>query len=112
MSMPAHRSETSVTISLAELARIEEERVKGEEAARARDRAERARQVREGEAARRAEEAAKLAADEEARTRRAREAAIEKARLEARERLGWRSRASRPRRRRGSQRTMPRVRTS
>jgi hypothetical protein len=85
MSMPTHRTETSVTISLAELARIEEERVKQEEADRARDRAERARHVREAEAARRAEEAARLAADDEARARKAREEAIEKARLEARE---------------------------
>jgi hypothetical protein len=85
MSMPTHRTETSVTISLAELARIEEERVKREEADRARDRAERARQVREAEAARRAEEAARLAADDEARARKAREEAVEKARLEARE---------------------------
>lgn len=78
-------TDTSVTISLAELTRIEAERVSHEEAERARIRAERARQERELEAKRRAEQAAELARVEDERARRARVEAIEKARLEARE---------------------------
>jgi hypothetical protein len=85
MTLPNHASENSVTISLAELARIEEERVQREESERARLRAERAQKAREAEEVRRAEEAAKLAAEEQARSRRARDELIEKARLEARE---------------------------
>ena len=78
-------TETSVTFSLAELAKIEEERVREQDAQRARTRDLAARQQREAEAQRRATEAGRIAAEAEARARRERGEAEEKARLEARE---------------------------
>lgn len=78
-------SETSVTFSLAELARIEEERVRDEEERRARAREREARERREAEAKKRAEEEAKIAAQEEARARRQREEAEAEMRARARE---------------------------
>jgi hypothetical protein len=83
--MPNPTTETSVTISLADLARIEHERVTRENAERAQGAAQRLRREREAEAARRAEAQARVIAQEEACARRAREEAVEKARLEARE---------------------------
>ena len=78
-------TETSVTFSLAELAKIEEERVREQDAQRARTRDLAARQQREAEAQRRATEAGRIAAEAEARARRERGEAEAKARLEARE---------------------------
>jgi colicin import membrane protein len=86
MSMMNRNNETSVTFSLAELARIEEERVRNEDRDRARARERQAREKQEAEAQRRALEAARLAVEEEARARRAREEAEHRARIEARER--------------------------
>lgn len=87
MSMPSRATtDTSVTISLAELAKIEEARVREEESERIRAREERARAERQAEAARRAAEAAEAEAAAGMRARRAREEAIEQARIEARER--------------------------
>jgi hypothetical protein len=86
-TMTRSNSETSVTFSLAELARIEQERVEEEDGLRARAREQEARARREAEASRRAIETAEIAAEAEARTRRAREEAAEKARIEARERV-------------------------
>jgi hypothetical protein len=85
-TMTRNTSETSVTFSLAELARIEEERVRQEDDRRARTREKDARERREAEARRRAEEEARIAAEAEARAKRARAEAEEKVRLEARER--------------------------
>lgn len=79
-------SEHSVTFSRAELAKIEEERVRNEDIQRARAREREARERQEAEARRRAEEAAQVAAEAEARARARREEAEEKARAEARER--------------------------
>jgi hypothetical protein len=79
-------SDNSVTFSLAELAKIEEERVRSEDIQRARARERDARERHEAEARRRAEEAAQVAAEAEARARARREEAEEKARAEARER--------------------------
>jgi hypothetical protein len=87
MSMsPRSPSDTSVTFSLAELAKLEEERVRDEERrhAAAKDRA--VREARAAEAARRDAEAQRRAADEEARARRERAEAEEQARRSARER--------------------------
>jgi hypothetical protein len=84
--MTRDTSETSVTFSLAELAKIEAERVREEEAQRARARDRDAREKRETEAQRREAEAQRLAAEADAKARRAREEAIENARIEARER--------------------------
>lgn len=87
MSMTTRNtSDTSVTFSLAELAKIEEERVREEDVQRARTRESQAREQREAEARRRAEEAAEVAAQAEARARREVEQAAAKARAEARER--------------------------
>lgn len=77
-------SENSVTFSLAELARIEEERVREEDAHRARAREQAARERREAEARKRAEEEARIAATEQAREKRAREEAAERVIREAR----------------------------
>jgi hypothetical protein len=85
MSMTPSTSETSVTFSLAELAKIEQERVRDEDTRRAQANEKEARERREAGARRREAEAAQLAADTEARARRVREEAIEKARAEARE---------------------------
>jgi hypothetical protein len=79
-------SDTSVTFSLAELAKLEQERVREEDARRASDREKTARATREAETARRAAEAAKIAADEEARARRLKAEAEEQARLAAKQR--------------------------
>lgn len=78
-------SDNSVTFSLAELAKLEEERLRHEDVQRSRAREREAREQREAEARRRAEEAAQMAADASSRARRAREEAEEKARKEARE---------------------------
>jgi hypothetical protein len=86
MSM-TNRDETSVTFSLAELARMEEERVRADDARAREARAREARERREAEAARRVAEAAQIAADAEARAKRAREAAEEQAKREAREKI-------------------------
>jgi len=77
--------ETSVTFSLAELAKIEEERVREQDTQRARSRELSAREQREAEARKRATETARIAAEAEARARRERGEAEEKARAEARE---------------------------
>ncbi|MFT3768211.1 MAG: hypothetical protein QM820_22400 [Minicystis sp.] len=82
-------SETSITFSLAELAKLEQERLREEDAKRARTREKEARERREAEARRRAEEEAQIAAEAEARTRRLRAEAEEKARNEARERAAF-----------------------
>jgi hypothetical protein len=79
-------SETSVSFSLAELARIEEERVRQEDERRARNREKEARDQREAEARRRAAEEAQAKLEAEANAKRARAEAEEKVRLEARER--------------------------
>jgi colicin import membrane protein len=79
-------AETSVTFSLAELARIEEDRVREEDTRRARAREQDARERREAEARRRAAEEAQAAAEAEARAKRLRAEAEEKVRAEARER--------------------------
>ena len=84
-TMSRDNSETSVTFSLAELARIEEERVRVEDERRARTREMEARERREAQARRRAEEEAQVAAQAEARARRQREEAEEQARAKARE---------------------------
>lgn len=78
-------SETSVTFSLVELARLEDERVREEDERRARARDRDAREQREAEARRRAEEEKHIAAQEEARARRQREEAEERMRAKARE---------------------------
>lgn len=78
-------AETSVTFSLAELAKIEEERGREQDAQRARAREQQAREKREAEARLRATETAQIAAEAEARARRERGEAEEKARAEARE---------------------------
>ena len=79
-------SDTSVTFSLAELAKLEEERVRHEDAQRAQARARTAQAQRDVESSRRAAEAAHLASEEEARARRVRAEAEEKVRVEARAR--------------------------
>jgi hypothetical protein len=84
-TMTRNTSDTSVSFSLAELAKIEEERVQAEDAERARVRAKEARELREAEAGRRVAEAARVAAEVEARARRELEEAAEKVRIEARE---------------------------
>jgi hypothetical protein len=78
-------AETSVTFSLAELAKLEEERVREQDTQRARARELAARTQREAAAQKRATEAAQIAAEAEARARRERGEAEEKARVEARE---------------------------
>src|SRR5262245_30393641 len=83
--MSMSNTETSVTISLADLAKIEEKRVRDEETERARTREREARARHATEQKRRAEEEARLAAMEEARARQLREAALEKGLLDARE---------------------------
>lgn len=80
------RSENSVQFSLAELHRIEEERVREEETHRARSREQAAKERREAEARKRAEEEARIAAAEAAREKRARDEAAEQAIREARAR--------------------------
>jgi hypothetical protein len=79
-------SDNSVTFSLAELAKLEERRVREEDEQRARSRENEARERREAQAQKRAAEAAQVAAEAEARAKRVREEAVEKVRLEARER--------------------------
>ncbi len=85
-TMTPNTSETSVTFSLAELAKLEEARVREEDVRRARVRDAEAREQREAAARRRGEEEAQIAAEAAARTRRLREEAEEKARAEARAR--------------------------
>jgi hypothetical protein len=85
-TMTPNTSETSVTFSLAELAKLEEERVREEDGRRARARDQERHEQREAETRRRAAEAARLAAETEARAKRAREEAQERVRAEARER--------------------------
>jgi len=79
-------SDNSVTFSLAELAKLEEERMRHDEMVRARAREQEARERREEEARRAAAEATRLAAEAEARAKRERAELEEKARIEARER--------------------------
>jgi hypothetical protein len=86
-TMTRTSSDTSVTFSLAELARIEQERVEEEDALRARARDRDARARSDAEASRRAAETAQIAAADEARIKRSREEAADKARIEARERV-------------------------
>lgn len=81
-----NQSETSVTFSLAELAKIEHERVREEEQRRAEEIARASREAHRAELARRAAESARIAADEEARARRLKAEAEEQARTLARER--------------------------
>lgn len=78
-------SETSVTFSLVELARLEEERVREEDERRAKTREQAAIERREAEARRRADEERHIAAQEEARAKRHREEAEIAARQKARE---------------------------
>ena len=77
--------DTSALFSLAELAKLEEERVGQESAARARAREEAARIERERDTRRKAETAAAAEREETARIEREREQTRERARLEARE---------------------------
>ncbi|WP_437281154.1 hypothetical protein WME90_11515 [Sorangium sp. So ce375] len=84
--MSRDTSDTSVTFSLAELAKLEEARVREEHLQRARARDERAREQREAEARQRAAEAARVAAETEAQARREREQAETEARADARAR--------------------------
>lgn len=86
-TMTRTSSDTSVTFSLAELASLEQERVREEDLQRARAREKEARELRDAEARRREAEAARVAAEAEARARREREEAAEKVRIEARERV-------------------------
>jgi hypothetical protein len=79
-------TDTSVTFSLAELAKIEEQRVHEEEARRASERERAAAHARRAEVARLAAEASKIAAEEDARARRQRAEAEEQARSVARDR--------------------------
>jgi membrane protein involved in colicin uptake len=79
-------SDNSVTFSLAELAKLEQERVREEDTARARAREKELRDQKEAEARRMAAEAARLEAEAQARAKRLREEAEQKARVEARER--------------------------
>jgi colicin import membrane protein len=76
--------DTSVLVSLSELAEIEEERIRDEEKQHARARAERAREQRLAEQQRREEAAARAHAAEQARLQRERERTEEQARAEAR----------------------------
>ncbi|WP_437592393.1 hypothetical protein [Sorangium sp. So ce1000] len=84
--MSRDTSDTSVTFSLAELAKLEESRVREEHLQRARTREQEAREQREAEARRHAAEAARVAAEAEAQARREREQAETEARAEARAR--------------------------
>lgn len=87
MSTITHNtSDHSVTFSLAELAKLEEERMRSEESQRARAREQEARERREEEARRTAAEATRLATEAETRAKRDRAMLEEKARIEARER--------------------------
>ncbi|APR86205.1 TolA protein [Minicystis rosea] len=88
-TMIQRSSDTSVTFSLAELAKIEEERVREEDTKRARTREKEAQERREAEARRRAEEEARLAAENEARARARREEVERQARAEAREKAAF-----------------------
>ncbi|MEP7121185.1 MAG: hypothetical protein ABJE95_09760 [Byssovorax sp.] len=85
-TMTRSSSETSAMFSLAELAKIEQARVEEEDALRARAKDKEARARSDAEAGRRAAETAQIAADADARAKRMREEAAEKARIEARER--------------------------
>jgi len=82
--MTTRHTSDSVTFSLAELSKIEHERVRDEEVQRARAREDRAREERQAETRRRAEEETRIAADADARVRRERDEAEERARVEAR----------------------------
>ncbi|WP_437717212.1 hypothetical protein WMF45_12815 [Sorangium sp. So ce448] len=84
--MSRDTSETSVTFSLAELAKLEEARVREEHLQRTRAREKEAREQREEEARRRAAEAARAAAEAETRARREQDQAEAEARAEARAR--------------------------
>jgi hypothetical protein len=83
-TMSREAAETSVSFSLAELAKLEEGRLREEAAARARARDAEARVAREREAEARALEAAAVAREAEARAAQARDEARERARAEAR----------------------------
>ena len=80
-------TESSVAVSLAALAELEDQRLREEEAERKRRRAEQVRAERERQDALRRREAAEAEAEREAAERRERDAALEKARMEARERV-------------------------
>lgn len=84
-TMTRDNSETSVTFSLVELARLEDERVREEDERRARARERETQAQREAQARQRAEEEKRIAAQEEARARRLREEAEEQMRAKARE---------------------------
>lgn len=84
--MSRNTSDTSVTFSLAELAKLEEARVREEHLQRARAREREAREQREEEARRGAAEAARAVAEAEAEARREHELAEAEARAEARAR--------------------------
>jgi hypothetical protein len=84
-TMSQETSENSVLFSLAELARIEEARVRDEEERRAGAREQEARDRREALARQRAAEEAQVSAQAEARSRRQREEAEEAMRTKARE---------------------------
>lgn len=84
--MSRNTSDTSVTFSLAELAKLEEARVREEHLQRAKAREKEAREQREEEARRRAAETTRAAAEAETRARREREQAETEARAEARAR--------------------------
>lgn len=84
-NMIQETSETSVAISLVELARMEQERVREEDTRRARAREQSARDRQEEDRRRRAEEERRIAAQEEARAARQREEAEMQTRARARE---------------------------
>ena len=77
---------SSVTFTLAELAKLEAERCRDEEAQRAHAREKAAQDKRDADAKKAQAEAQRLAAEAEAKAKKDHEAAVEKARLEARER--------------------------
>jgi hypothetical protein len=83
--MTSKTPDTSVIFSLAELAQIEEERVRDEETQRARARADKAREQRVAAERERAEEEARIAAENAARAERQRVEAEEEVRRDARE---------------------------
>jgi colicin import membrane protein len=84
MTTVGSSSETSVTFSLAELAKLEEERVRAQDAEARKTRAAREQDQRRAEAERRAAEVARMEADEAARSARIRAETEERARVEAR----------------------------
>jgi dTMP kinase len=80
-------TDTSVTLSLVELARLEAERLRSEEAAAQKKREAQRMQQKEAERAEREAEMARLSAEAEERARKARAEAEEKVRAEARARV-------------------------